>query len=111
MVQPLGTGQDIQERGQQEPIPRHRGLIIDGIHRLQVCVELGIEPQIVDVDDDVDPMDFVVTRNLLRRNLSQNQRAFVAYALTEGSPPGRPRLKMGQICLFIRSAELPKLAG
>ena len=35
---------DIQERGQQEPISRHRGLIIDGIHRLQVCVDLDIEP-------------------------------------------------------------------
>ena len=81
---------DIQERGQQEPISRHRGLIIDGVHRLQVCVELGIEPWIVDVDDDVDPMDFVVTRNLLRRELSKNQRAFIAHALSVGSPPGRP---------------------
>ncbi len=83
---------DIQERGQQEPISRHRGLIIDGIHRLQVCVELGIEPRIVDLNEDEDPMDFVVTRNLLRRDLSKNQRACVAYALSEGSPPGRPAL-------------------
>ena len=83
---------DIQERGQQEPISRHCGLIIDGIHRLQVCVELGFEPEFVDLDEDINPLDFVVTRNLLRRNLSQNQRACIAYALSEGSSPGRPAL-------------------
>ena len=92
---------DIQERGQQEPISRHRGLVIDGIHRLQVCVDLGIEPQIVDVDDDVDPMDFVVTRNLLRRELSKNQRACIAHALSVGSPPGRPAQTGNQTKLSI----------
>ena len=81
---------DIRDRGQQEPISHHRGLTIDGIHRLQVCVELGIEPEFVDLDEDINPLDFVVTRNLLRRNLSQNQRACIAYALSEGSSPGRP---------------------
>ena len=94
---------DIQERGQQEPISRHRGLVIDGIHRLQVCVELGIEPLFVDMDDDVDPMDFVVTRNLVRRDLSKNQRACIAYALSVGSPPGRPAQIGNQTNLSIYS--------
>ena len=32
---------DIEKYGQKDPIARHRGLIIDGVHRLLASIELG----------------------------------------------------------------------
>ena len=51
--------QDIKLHGQTEPIARHRGLILDGVHRLHACIDLGKKPRIVDLKDDVSPIAFV----------------------------------------------------
>lgn len=88
---------NIQEYGQLEPISRHAGLIIDGVHRLRACHELGITPTIADLEDDANPLEFVVSKNLMRRDLTKNQRARIAHYLSEDSQPGRPALAENQL--------------
>ena len=82
--------QDIELHGQTDAISRHRGLILDGVHRLQACIDLGREPWIVDLKDDVSPMAFVLSKNLHRRNLAKGERVVIAFRISEGSGPGRP---------------------
>ena len=36
--------QNIEQNGQQDPITRHKGEILDGQTRLKICCELGREP-------------------------------------------------------------------
>jgi hypothetical protein len=69
---------DIEANGQLEPITLFEGKVLDGRHRDRVCSELGIETQCVDLPDGVDPVQFVVSKNLHRRNLSKSQRAVAA---------------------------------
>ena len=81
---------DIALYGQTEPIARHRGLILDGVHRLQACIDLGKKPWIVDLIDDVNQIAYVVSKNLHRRNLAKGEKVVLAFRISEGSGPGRP---------------------
>ena len=81
---------DIALHGQTEPIARHRGLILDGVHRLQACIDLGEEPWIVDLRDDVNQIAYVVSKNFHRRNLAKGEKVVLAFRISEGSGPGRP---------------------
>ena len=101
---------DIELHGQTEPIARHRGLILDGVHRLQACIDLGKKPRIVDLKDDVSPMAFVLSKNLHRRNLAKEERVVLAFRISEGSGPGRPSEGQGghyRACVQICTAVHP----
>jgi hypothetical protein len=70
----------IRASGQQEPITLCQGKVLDGRNRLRACQELGIEPQFHEAEfkDDQAALDFVIARNLQRRNLTASQKAVVA---------------------------------
>lgn len=70
----------IETVGLQEPITLYQGKILDGRNRYKACRDLGIAPQPVDaeVKDDQEAIDYVITRNLQRRNLTAGQKAVVA---------------------------------
>lgn len=68
---------DISANGIQQPIAVWRGSIIDGRHRYQICRELGIEPPIQEIDDDADPVRFVLSANMHRRHLNESQRGLI----------------------------------
>ena len=73
----------------RDPITRYRGLIVDGTHRYRACKELGIEPRYEEWDEVGSLVDFVLSKNLDRRHLSESQRAIAASRLanlTEGRP-------------------------
>ena len=70
--------QDIATKGQQEPIVSWRGQLIDGRNRLKACLELGIEPSVRQLEDDRDPVSFIVSANLHRRHLTTSQRSMCA---------------------------------
>ena len=95
---------DIELHGQTEPISRHRGLILDGVHRLQAYLELGKNPWIVDLKDDVNPQAFVVSKNIRRRDLAKGERVVLAFRISEGSVPGRPSEGQGEHCPTIEDA-------
>jgi hypothetical protein len=71
---------DIAANGQLEPIFVFEEMILDGRHRYEICRVLGIKPWIVSFDGD-DPIAFVVSKNLCRRNLKPHQRAMTAARL------------------------------
>ena len=81
----------IEEIGQQEPIGVKDDQIFDGRNRLRACRELGIEPKFTELGDDVDPLKYVLAKNLARRHLDASQRAVIAYKLSAWSKPGGDR--------------------
>lgn len=74
---------DIKEHGQQEDVVTWNNLIIDGRNRLKACKELGIEPEVAELDPDMtpDPTPYVISANIHRRHLTTAQRATVAAKL------------------------------
>jgi hypothetical protein len=80
---------DINANGLRELITRYDGKLLDGRNRDEACRELGIEPTYVEFDgDDAAALAFVISKNLVRRQLTASQRAMVADKLTT--------LKLGQ---------------
>jgi ParB-like chromosome segregation protein Spo0J len=73
--------EDIKTHGQLEPILYWKEMLVDGRNRLKACEELGIEAREVELTDETDPVDYVISHNLHRRNMSETQRAIVGAKL------------------------------
>lgn len=71
----LALTADIRRRGQLNNISLFQGMVLDGWHRYKSCLELGIAPVFSWLPDGTDPIAFVISGNLLRRNLNGTQRA------------------------------------
>ena len=69
---------DIKQNGQQVPIILWEGKVVDGRHRAQVCLELGIPITAIDYAGELDPLDLVWSLNAVRRDITQSQRGIVA---------------------------------
>ena len=87
---------DIREHGLREAIRLDRdGRILDGRNRIRACEAAGVEPRCQTYEGD-DPLEFVISLNLVRRHLDESQTAMVA-ARMANLEPGRPSEK-AQIC-------------
>lgn len=96
---PLMTGNefealvsDIERVGLFEPIVLFEGKILDGRNRYRACRQLNCNPVFEQFDGD-DPLEFVLSKNLFRRQLSVAQRALVAASLSSlkgDSAPDQP---------------------
>jgi hypothetical protein len=71
---------DIGRNGLREKIVIYEDEILDGRHRYRACIEAGIEPSFRQHEGD-DPVGFVVSMNLHRRQLNASQRAMIAAGL------------------------------
>ena len=80
----------IQANGLRVPITVWRGEIIDGRHRYAACLRAGVKPRFEYLDDDEDPVQFVLDKNGEVRVLDTSGRAVVGYKLSGMSKPGRP---------------------
>ena len=80
----------IQANGLRVPITVWRGEIIDGRHRYAACLRAGVKPRFEYLDDDEDPVQFVLDKNGEVRVLDTSGRAVVGYKLSSMSKPGRP---------------------
>ena len=67
----------INEDGLEEPIITYEGKILDGRNRHAACIEAGVDPEFDKYEGD-DPLEFVLRKNLHRRQLQTSQRAMVA---------------------------------
>lgn len=70
--------EDIRQHGQRDYIVLFEGRVLDGRNRLKACQELGIEPDVGELEECKDPVAFVVSKNLHRRHLTESQRSTVA---------------------------------
>lgn len=101
--------EDIKVNGQREPVMVHEGMVLDGWHRYQACLQLGFKPQQFTFSANKDPVAFVLSHNLHRRHLTPSQRAAAAVACAEWRPKGRPG-KAETVSGF-REKDLAKAAG
>ena len=81
---------DIKKYGLLEHITVWDGKILDGRNRAKACYELGITPKYIEYTGD-DPVGFVLSKNLHRRQLTQSQLAMLVKKLAS-LPKGRPDL-------------------
>jgi N6-adenosine-specific RNA methylase IME4 len=88
--------------GPREPIILHEQMILDGRNRARACEAAGIEPRYAPLPAGVDPVAFVIDKNLRRRHLDESQRALVASRLAT--------MRQGERTDLQPSAALPKVA-
>lgn len=80
--------EDLKENGLLHPIvTTPDGQILDGKHRWRACMELAIDPRYQVYRGN--PWTYVVSANLHRRQLTDNQRAMVAARLAKRMPGQR----------------------
>jgi hypothetical protein len=89
-----GLVDDIHQHGQREKIVMWQGQLLDGRNRLKACIELDIEPEVIELPEDADPVAFICSLNVHRRHLSTSQRAMIAGMLADLENGKRP----SQIC-------------
>ena len=70
--------EDISRNGLLQPIVLHEGMILDGRRRYLACRKAGISPSVLVWDGIGLPIDFVISVNALRRQLSHSQLAVAA---------------------------------
>lgn len=73
---------DIEARGLLEPITLYEGMILDGWHRYQACLEADHEPWFEDFSDKR-PDLWVISKNARRRHLSKTQIAVAIAKIAE----------------------------
>src|SRR5208337_352765 len=82
---------DIQKNGQLDPIwvtlGEGDGVLLDGRHRLRACRELGIVPLVYRRPTPTigaSHEDFIWAHNVLRRHLTNDQRAAISLKWADG---------------------------
>lgn len=73
---------DIACYGQHEPILLLEGMVLDGRNRQWACRHAGVKPVYADFTG-ADPLNFVLSKNLHRRHLTESQRAIVAASIVD----------------------------
>ncbi len=90
---------DVKENGLKELIVLYEGQILDGRNRYRACRKAGIPPRTIvykaegadQETRDKNALSHAISLNVLRRHLSESQRAICA-ARTAGLGKGRPAL-------------------
>ena len=78
---------DIETNGLRFPIMMDAGgkVLIDGRNRLEACKLAKVEPRFAKLPDGSDPLAYIASANLMRRNLTKGQQA-MALALMYPEP-------------------------
>lgn len=91
---------DIHANGLKEPIVRFQGAILDGRHRYEACLAVGVKPRFKDFPGDyAAARAFSTAANLMRRQLKPSQKAMLiaksGLAAAPNSEPAKTDEKMG----------------
>jgi hypothetical protein len=106
---------DIQKNGQMEPIwINSEGTLLDGRNRWNACKELGIVPNVVSVREigiksgpDADA-DYIWSKNILRRHLTDSQRAAIAVKWSDELKKSLKQTRLANLKKGIRKPEVAK---
>jgi hypothetical protein len=77
---------DIKKNGQLEPIVLYQGKILDGRNRYLAARMAGREPMVIEFDAEQknrNPVEFIFSMNLRRRDLTPSMRAYLGAELLE----------------------------
>lgn len=79
---------DIKANGLLDPIEYQGNTIIDGRNRLRACEAAGVVPQYHELPKTIDPVTYILQRNIHRRHLTTAQRAAIAAELPKAARGG-----------------------
>jgi hypothetical protein len=71
---------DIRQQGLREPIVNHEEMILEGQNRYAACKEAKVDPRFTDYEGS-DPLGYVISKNIMRRHLTPQQRAEIVLKL------------------------------
>ncbi len=75
---------DIKQNGLHNPIVIAGNQILDGRNRLKACEIAGVTPTFTEWNNGHDILGWIISQNLHRRHLNDDQRAMIAARLREG---------------------------
>lgn len=89
---------DIQAHGQTDAIETLDGKILDGRNRFRACQLRGIKPEFMQAQcNGSTPTEYVVSKNLHRRHLSESQRSVIGARIQEYfTAAAQERMKRGK---------------
>jgi len=76
---------DIKANGLREKITTLGGMILDGQNRFLACEAAGVKPEYEPYEGQ-DPLAYVVSKNMARRHLTDDQRAAIAAEIAKAGP-------------------------
>lgn len=101
----------IEDLGVQQPIVIFEDKVIDGWHRYTAANELGLPCPEAELEDDIDPRNFVLSQNKARRHLTKSQLA-LSYAKVYEWQPSAQKASRGEPGSPLKTnEELAELAG
>ncbi len=68
---------DIKAHGQRDWIELYEGKVIDGRNRMKACELVDEEPQFCEIEEEINPVEYVLSKNLYRRHLNESQRSMI----------------------------------
>lgn len=68
---------DIKAHGQRDWIELYEGKVIDGRNRIKACELAGEEPHYCEIEEEINPVEYVLSKNLFRRHLNESQRSMI----------------------------------
>jgi len=74
-------GIDMKNNGQKEAIVLFEGKILDGRNRYLACKMFNIIPIFKELKEGIDPLTFIISKNLYRRHLNTAQKCEIALKL------------------------------
>jgi len=101
----------IEDLGVQQPIVIFEDKVIDGWHRYTAANELGMPCPEVELEDDIDPRNFVLSQNKARRHLTKSQLALSYTKVYEWQPSAQKASRMELGSTIKTNQELAELAG
>jgi ParB-like chromosome segregation protein Spo0J len=101
----------IEVNGVLNPITIYEGMVIDGWHRYKAANEANVDCPETELDEWIDPKDFVLAQNKNRRHITMAQLAIATAEVYKWNPAGRPNNTVLRTGLNKTTAELAKLSG
>lgn len=100
----------IEVNGVLNAITIYQGMVIDGWHRYKAANELGIDCPETELDESIDPKDFVLAQNKNRRHITIAQLAVATAQVYQWRDVGRPE-NTALSAELKTSAELAEISG
>jgi ParB-like chromosome segregation protein Spo0J len=101
----------IDANGVLNPITLYEGMVLDGWHRYQAALELGMDCPEAELEDWIDPKDFVLAQNKNRRHITAAQLAVATTEVYSWVSRGRQNKSVVSTDLTKTTSELAKLSG